>query len=379
MLSPELYGVVGFTVSLMTIASLIMNFGFTYSATQAIAEKRDDLAYVSEIYSAVLLIKVLIGIALAVVLGVLVAVVDVMRDYPVVMAAYFLAYLLASLLPDYLYRGFEEMGVITVRTVAIRLASAVLIFVFLRGDQDVLVLPLSLVLGNAIALVTCFVYDRKVLHVCLRRVKLSVAFEVFKRSIPFFISRTASTVYQGMNAVILGLMFPAAAVVGWFNAADKVLSVAKSISSPVADSIYPYMIRNRDFKLAFKLLKVTAPFIIIACVLLFVFADQFCSFVFGGDYAAAGSVLRCLVPAMAVIFPTYLLCFPILVPMGLSKQANYSTIFGMIAQIAQLGILLLSSNLNVYTLCIASSVSEVLVFVFRAAVVIKHRDSIPHQ
>ena len=84
-------------------------------------------------------------------------------------------------------------------------------------------------------------------------------------------------------------------------------------------------------------------------------------------------------PAMAVIFPTYLLCFPILVPMGLSKQANYSTIFGMIAQIAQLGILLLSSNLNVYTLCIASSVSEVLVFVFRAAVVIKHRDSIPHQ
>lgn len=269
------------------------------------------------------------------------------------------------------------MGIITVRAVLIRVLSAALIFLMLRSDADVLVLPISLVLGNAMALVACFVYDRRVLKVHLCSVGKTYSWKIFVSSVPFFISRIASTVYQSLNAVILGAVFPGQAVVGWFNASDKILSVFKSISSPVADSIYPYMVRNRDFSLTKKILVYSSTPILLACTVLFVFADQFCGFAFGSAYAGSGDVLRCLIPSMAVIFPTYILCFPMLVPMGLSNYANISTVVGMVLQIGQLLILFMMGNLNVYSLCIASSVSEVSVFLFRLITVIRFRDRIP--
>lgn len=68
MLTPEMFGVVGFAVSTMTIMSLILGFGFMYSATQLIAERREDLSEVSRIYSAVFAIKLVLGAFLLIVL-----------------------------------------------------------------------------------------------------------------------------------------------------------------------------------------------------------------------------------------------------------------------------------------------------------------------
>ncbi len=375
-LSPELYGTVGFAVSLMLMASLVLNFGFLYSATQRVAENTDDLDYVSKIYTSVFIIKVCLGaIVLVVVLGIC-SISEAARSNPILFLLYYFAYFLAALLPDFLYRGFERMKVVTIRTVSIRLFAAVSIFVFLKSEQDVLVIPGALLIGNAVALLVCLLTDKRSFGVSFCRVRSSFVWRVFADSIPFFASRAASTVYQSANAVILGLFYPGQAVVGWFNAADKGLSAVKMASSPIADSIYPYMVKNKDFALAKKVLLASVPIIVLACVIAFMFADQLCGIVFGEGYEQAGDVLRCLIPAMAVIFPTYIVCFPIMVPMGLAKQANMSTVFGMCLQLALLAALVVSGTLNVYSLCICASVSEVSVFLFRITNVIVHRDRI---
>lgn len=374
MLTAGTYGTVGFMVSLMNIFSLVLSFGFLYSATQGVAEHAKDKRYVSELYTAVLVIKLLLAALLFAGLGVAVALVPYLRENAVLVNLYFLAYLLAALLPDFLYRGYERMSTITVRTVCVRVLAAVMIFVFLRSDDDVLVLPVSQVVGNAAALAFCFAYDSRALGVRVCKVDATYVWRCARESAPFFVSRAASTVYQSMNAVILGALYPGQAVVGWYNASDKVLSVAKQASSPVADSIYPYMIKRKDYRLAKRLLVATAPLIVVGCAVLFAFADQFCLFLFGDQYAEAGDVLRCIIPAMAVIFPTYIICFPMLVPMGLSRQANTSTIIGMVVQLTLLGALALAGHLDVYTLCISASVSEVTVFAYRLAVLIRYRD-----
>lgn len=372
-LSPELYGVVGYAISIMNILSLVMNFGFLYSATQQVAENAEDETYLSKLYSAVLGAKVLLGAALLLILLMATALIPFLREHAALIILYFIGYFLAALLPDFLYRGLERMKAITVRTVLVRLAAAAMIFIFLKSESDVLVLPISMILGNVVAFVACCRYDSLVLGISPCKVSKSLIGTTLKDGFPFFVSRAASTVYQSANALVLGSIYPGSAVVGWFNASDKVLSVVKQVSSPVADSFYPYMVKNKNYKLAVRILALTAPIILVCCVALFIFADEFCLLVFGNQYSEAGDVIRCLIPAMAVIFPTYIICFPILVPMGLSNYANVSTIIGMTVQLALLGILLVSGYFNVYTLCLSASASEVTVFLFRLIVMIAHR------
>ena len=373
-LTPELYGIVGFAISLMNIVSLVLNFGFLYSATQAVAEQVQDKTALSRIYTAVAILKTVIGILLVIALIVCSLFIGFLSEHMTLIMLYFLGYFLAALLPDFLYRGIEMMSAITIRTVLVRVLSAALIFVFLKSDADVLVLPMSMVLGNFLALVFCFNFDSKKLGVKFCRVECGFVAATAKEGFPFFISRAAGAVYQSANAIVLSALYPAQAVVGWFNASEKVLSVVRQVSSPVADSVYPYMIKQKNYKFAVKLLVCTAPFILLCCVLVFIFADDFCIFVFGDQYSSAGDLLRCLIPVMAVIFPTYIICYPILVPMGLSNYANMSTVIGMCFQLACLVILFFAGALNAYSLCLCISASEVAVFLFRLCVMLRYRD-----
>lgn len=372
-LSPETFGVIGFVTAIMVVFLLCINYGFLYSATEKIALHADNKRDLRKIYTATTIAKVIICIPLVIVSIGLVLSIEILRHNAVLFALYFVANVLAGLVPDFLYRGLEQMKTITVRTVLVRLLSAVIIFVFLRTEKDVLVLPVSLIVGNAAALVVCYLYDRRVLSISFMRVSIKEVKEAFAKGLPFFFSRIASTVYQAGNSIVLGFFYPGQAQVGWFSAADKFMTVVKQISSPVADSIYPYMIKKKDFKLAIKVIVFSTPLILATCAVLFIFADSIAAFVFGEEYIAVGDVIRCLIPAMAVIFPTYIICFPILIPLGLSNYANASNIIGMVIQLLLVALLLCFGVLNVYTVCICASISEVAVFVFRLVVMIKHR------
>lgn len=371
--SPELYGVIGLISGLMAIVGLGLNYGFLYSATEKIAIHVDERDTVHSIYSAVFYSKLIIAAALLLISLILVILIPILYEYRVLYFLYFSAFIAAGLLPDFLYRGIEKMKVITVRTVSVRLFSALLIFVFIESDADAWILPTSLLLGNGLALMLCFMYDSKQLGVRLIGPKTKTILSALQEGAPFFASRIASVVYQSGNAIVLGFVFPGQAQVGLYNATDKLLSVVKQISSPVADSIYPYMIKRHDYKLAIKLMMVAAPIIVVCAIVAFVFADDICRVIFGENYSSAGDVLRCILPAMMVIFPTYIICFPMLVPMGLSHYANRSNIVGMLMQIIILIVLFVSGNVSVYSVCLGASISEVSVFMYRLAVLIKYR------
>lgn len=372
-LSPELYGVLGVAISVMTVFSLILDFGMIQSLTPKVAAHSNDKEYLSKMYTAALLLKACVGCVCFGFLAFALMYIDYARSYSALYMLYFAAYIIGAFLPDYLYRGMEQMRVITVRTVAIRSFATVMIFVFMKSDADILVMPLCLLLGNSVALAACMRYDKKHFGVGLVAIRVGDLVALGKSSIPFFVSRIASTVYSVANPFVLNVFYGGGFVIGFYSASEKFLSVSKSVVAPVADSLYPYMVKQRDFALVKKVLCMAMPPILVGAALLFVFADSVCSFLFGAQYVQAGDIVRCLIPAIVVIFPSYVMCFPVLVPMGLSRQANLSNVIGLISQISLLSILAASGNLSVYSLCMATSVSEMLVFFYRCGVVYRNR------
>lgn len=173
-----------------------------------------------------------------------------------------------------------------------------------------------------------------------------------------------------MNGIILGIYFSGTSIVGCYFAADKLISFSKSCASPIADSIYPYMIKNRNYKLVKKILRVSMPCILLGAAFLFIFAEEFSVLVFGKEYRETAEILRIMLPIMIVILPTYLLAFPVMVPLGIKKYANMSNVFGAIVQICLLSVLFFLKHIEIATLAATSSIAELSVFVFRILAVL---------
>ena len=66
---------------------------------------------------------------------------------------FFLSTALNSLLPNFLYRGLERMGAITVRTVAIRVFFTVGILLLLKDSGDIWIIPVLNAVGALVATV----------------------------------------------------------------------------------------------------------------------------------------------------------------------------------------------------------------------------------
>ncbi len=372
-LGPSVYGKVGIAVAYMAYVQIILDFGFILSATQKVVENREDKDKLGKIITGVTCVKLTLSIILTIAFGCFVSVSESMKQDAIFYLLYMVSTVANALMPDFFYRGIEKMKIITVRTFIIKGVATLGTFIFVKEATDYWMIPLFVMLGNSVAVFVMFRDMAQNYQVKFQRMNFRFIKNLVKDSALFFVSRAASTAYQAVNTIILSFVYGSSPLVGYYTSADKLISLGKTASSPIADSLYPYMIKQKNYRLVKKILLIFMPIITIGVTVVFVLAEPICIWLFGAEYAEAGDVLRCLLPILWVILPTYILCFPVMVPLGLSKWANMSNVVGMIIQILGLVVLIILGKLSIYTLCLLSSTTEVLVFLFRLIVVIFHK------
>ncbi len=374
-LHAEKYGLLNLVKAVMVYFNLLIDFGFHLSATEQISLYREDRRKVSEIFTAVTLNKLMIAAAGAVLLGSLCGIIPRWRQNALFFFLFYAATVMNSLIPDYLYRGIEQMGVITVRVVSVKLFFTCMIFLLLHGPEDYYVEAWLTLIGNTAAL-SC-----TLIHLLLRMGVRFIActpgrmWKNLRDSAMFFISGIASTLYTSANTIILDFL-SAGSATAFYAGAEKLVVTAQNGFSPVSDSLYPYMTRNRDFKLIRNVLLIMEPVVISGCAVAFVFARPLCTWFFGAEYAPMAPILRAMLPMIALILPNYLLSFPTLSAMGLTKYAAVSVFFGSGIHLVNLFLFYLKGNLNMVTLAALSSVTEAVILLFRIAVILKNKDKL---
>lgn len=373
-LGPEVFGVLGFAGACAVYVQLFLDFGFLLSATEDVANSRDDKLKLSKILSAVTVCKLVLGaFALAVIL-VLCRFVPKLREDTPLYLLFFASTFINALLPDFLYRGIEKMSAITIRAVSVKAFFTVAIFVFLKSPEHYYIVPLLNTLGAVGACIWTYFDVYRRIGVRFMSVEWKYVWQTFKRSSGYFWSRIATTVYGATNSVLIGILYPVGATMGLYSSSEKLMTTARSAFSPIADSMYPYMVKNKDYKLVKKILTVLMPVIFFGCAIVFVFAKEFCVLLFGAEYAGSAPYLRLLLPIVAISLPTYIFGFPVLSPLGLAKYANISVIVGAVLHAAQLVCLFTLGFLTVKTICIATCITEGVILLIRVAVVVKNRN-----
>lgn len=364
-LGPEIFGKIGFCLATVVYFRLFFDFGFLLSATEDVSKNREDKEELSKILSTVNILKLLFILISVVPLVILINTVPVLQDDKMLFVGFFIYVAIDCFEPDFLYRGIEKMRTITIRNVIVKAFFTVMIFIFLKDSSQYWLIPIFNILGAALALVLVYCDVFKRLRIKTKKVSRKDVKKTFHRSKMFFLSRIASTLYGATNTFVLGLIYPTGPTLGYYTSSEKILSAGRQGLSPISDSIFPHMVKSKDYALIKKVLKGLMPVITIACVLLFVFADNICTLVFGEEYVGSAVVLRYMVPIIFITLPVYLLGFPTMTPLGISNKANLSVIYSSIYHVIGIGILFVFGQLNLDSVCILTITTETLVLLLR--------------
>lgn len=371
-LGMEKVGALGAAAYATNFFQMLIDFGFILSATAKISQRREDKGELGHILSCVIAAK---GLFMVVSFGVLLGFIapsltgeGELRVY----VYYLLSVCLGSLLPDFMYRGLEQMGPITARAVSIKTFAAVMIFLFLRQPGDYYMVPLFTAIGNGGALVFVYWHLFKKVGVRFCPIKPRDVWEEMKESSQFFLSKVAGSINVSLSGVILKAV-AGETVTGLYTNADRVISVARAGMSPIADSLYPHIMKNRNFAIVKKALVLVYPVILLGCALVFIFAEPLLVLWLGPEGKDVAMPLRLMIPAAVFTFPSYVLGHPTLGAMGLIKYANISVVFGTAVYLLGLGAAYFTVGVDLTSASVLASLTEFSILMFRIAVIIKHR------
>ncbi len=364
-LGTDNYGIVVLANAVMQYFQLLIDFGFILSGTAICSKERDNKEKLEKITSSIVYGKLLLSLFGLCIVCILTFTLPLFDGKELFIICSYIPLMLTSFVPDYLFRGIEKMGVITFRTIVSKFVYTVLIFLLVKNSSGYYYIPLSLFVSNLIIVIWSWSYIIKKLNIKLIIVKFKDIMIQLKESSTFFASRIATTVYSASNVFVLGLYGYTDAELGIYGASNTLINYGKSMFSPIADSLYPYMVKNKNHKLIKKIIFVLIPAIIVGCIVLFFISDLFITIMCGKEYLDTVPIFRRMIPMLIITLPSYLYGFPMLGSIGRNDKANLSVIIGAIFHFVGLVVLYISKLLTFYNIVYLTTITETLILIVR--------------
>lgn len=364
-LSLDTFGLVGFSMSFVVIFQMLVEYGFMIVATARVAKARENPLEVGRIIATTMAAKSVLAVIAVATFGMTVLLVPMVQDHVAVVALFMLSAVVTALIPDFYFRGIEKMRPIALRAVGSKAVALLLILSLVRGDEELLLVPLALLVGNMTAVILAFI---AVYRAGIRLPRPSIADTVrsLRDGLGFFASRAAASVNQAAGAVALGLQFaPASPQMAQFTGASRIASAGELAVIPVSDSIYPHMVRSRDFRVFWRVYLGGLAAWFLGCLSVFVLSEQLCVLVLGPSFAPAGALLRILSVGVFIAYSSNLFGYPALTPIGRAQHANYALLCGAIVTVSGLVVLVATGTVSPTSVCILLVISQGTILAYR--------------
>lgn len=330
-LGVEVFGTWMFALAFVIVARTCVAYGFDLTATRQVALNRDHPGVLSELYQAVVVVRLVIWMACfaALLLGMLVA--DDLQRVAMLVSLAMLILIGEILFPIWLFQGAETMALITKIKLATKAVNLLLVLLLVKGPGDILLLPLleaatSLAAGVVALLVAVRRFNLRWVPIHLSRIS-----SAFRDGAAVFLAQASVHAYTTVNVIILGfLMGPVA--VGQYSIAEKIYSAIRGLLSPVVQALFPGMaIKYENSEVEFRKSTVRLAMrigVLLAAVALIVAitADWLIVIIAGELDEAAINVLRFL--GVALFFALGAFLGPMLVAQRRNRLLLKITVIG---------------------------------------------------
>jgi len=326
-LGAEAFGKVVFAQALMAYAVLLVDYGFTWSATREVAANRHDHRHISRVFAGTWAAQWLLFVLAALMLAVALMLSHRLQADAELYIAAFLTVFGGLLFPVWFFQGLEQLKAVAVLQFFIRALALIPIFIYVsQPDHAVRVLIINGVISIIGGCAALYWLHRKQ-WATWQAPTCSGTVQALRSGAALFGSRVSISFYTNLVPIALGWLAGPVAV-AYFNVADKLRSAGQSLIGPIAQALFPRMshLAQTDKAAAFRLLK-TSTLVVAAVggsasVGLWLLAEWLVVLLAGSEFAPAASVLRWLAFLPLVIGFSNLLGVQLMLPKGMNRPFN---------------------------------------------------------
>lgn len=320
------FGAVMVAFSAVQLGFVITDYGFSLSATQAIAQSDRSPAAVNPLIASIFTAKILLC-AIATSCLVLLSFAPAYADYQPVFLAATGTIIFQAFQPIWLFQGLERMKSYALCSALTKIGYVAFVIPLVNEAGDGWLVQIAWSIANMLGMIASLYLMRQLgYRAALSPIRNAV--DQLKLSGQFFASRVAVAAYTsaGTLFVSLGGMQQAAL----YATADQLYKAAQNLTNPINQVMYPLMSRDRDWKLFFSVFSVVATVLLIGCLIVWHFIEPLISLLFGLGYTSDLGVYGIFIVTVLVNYTGVTFGYSACSALGIIRVANTSVIFGSI-------------------------------------------------
>lgn len=315
-------GLVNFIDSIINYMVLFSMMGISVIGIREVAASKTDRKKLNTVFSSLFTLNAIATfIAVAIVITLTLTITQLRENSHLMWIGVFK--LIGNLfLIEWLYNGLENFKFITVRSIIVKSAYAISIFLLVRAQSDIAIYYLLTCLMTVLNATINFSYSRHFVTLNIHNVNLRSAWKPFLTAGSYMI---LTSLYTTLNTTFLGFATNDTEV-GYYYTATRLYYIFSGIYTAFTNVMLPRMSsllssgKEEEFsekiRLSYEILLTFALPIIIGT---FIFAPEIIHILSGTGYAGAIIPLRITIPLILIIGCEQIMVIQILIPMKQDK------------------------------------------------------------
>ncbi|HEI9846551.1 oligosaccharide flippase family protein [Morganella morganii] len=359
----EGFGFIMVIISIITMSTILTEYGFNVYSTNKIALNKENKNKVSYHITSVYIIKIFLFF-----------IISIPITYYFIINKISLLYLfltLASILfqsfqNTWFFQGIEKMLFIMIITSISKLIYLLLIISFVNNAHDIGTVLFCLALSNLAGFILSITSIYKNGYY-FKTPKIRLVKKIFINSTYFFISRAAVVVYTSASTFIVGT-FSGLIQAALYSSTEKLYFAGQNLCSPISQALYPYLSRTKKCQDIYKITFLLLIPLTVICIIAMIFSGEILTIIYGPQYYEAKNILRIFLLTIIFTFISINFGYPAFSTINRLDIPNKTVIFGAIAQISLL--LILYTNNLLTAISVASSICLVEFIIMNLRIII---------
>lgn len=336
----EANGKIAFATSVVGYFTLVASMGIPSYGIRKCAEVRDDRQKLSKIVTELLILNAIFTVVSYVIFVILLISVPKFTSESTLFLITSITILFNMLGVEWFYQAIEQYKYITIRNIAFKVLSIILMFGFVYQPSDYILYAGINVLASVGSNILNII--RLPQYVDLRNQK-HLEYDLYIHLTPIitlFLYNATTVIFTSLDQVLLGFLKGDSSV-GFYVAAIRIKLILVSFITALGAVMLPrisYILKNKnrlDFE---KMITKSFNFILVSSIpiaIYFVLMAKEIIFVLAGEfYAQSIPVLRLLMPSIIFIGLSSVTAWQLLIPLGKEKYTVIGAIVGAIVNVS---------------------------------------------
>ena len=202
----EQLGIIKFIEAISSYFLAVISYGFRYTATQQIAQYKENKRVVGQLLGTVYTLKLVAIVLCLVVAGGLILCVPKIQQFQTYFWTYFLVVIIHMLFPSFVFQGLDKMPWMTLTKL---LAKGVLltgVIMFIRSPADALLYHIFLGIVDLLQLIIALYATYYLWGIRIRAPTRSMMALQLRQGLHIFLSQLSITFYTRLPAIFLGFL-----------------------------------------------------------------------------------------------------------------------------------------------------------------------------